>query len=602
MFIRKCDILSPYITLYFKGAKKHTSRISGLLSIIAYALILVTSLYYIVDFIIKKDPKAYSYNRYTEDAGYFPLNSSSIFNFIQLCDVKTNEPIPFDFSIIRAIGIDDVLYDDYMNNPDIILTKDHWIYGYCNNNSDTKGISNLINFKYFEQSSCIRKYYDKSKKKYFNTGDEGFRWPTLEKGCSHPNRTYYGIILQRCDKLPDFIKSQDRECISEEEITIKINKMSLSFQVIDNYPDILNYKNPLKKYFYTVTSSISNGVFIVNHLNFNPANIYTHNGIFFDNIIKETSHIFVQNEKHTKDSSNLDANQTTNGCLIGIYFWMQNSLQYYERVYSRLQDKISDIGGIYSIVESAAYILNLLVNKFIVLLDTEDLVINGDIHNFSEKKMKRKPTILRKISNLMSPPRRHYLTSKKKYENNNEPQEEQIDQISSNYQRFIKNGPDIMQNIYNIKKNNINNILIDNLDKRNNIINNNQIHILRNNNSKKQTNFPRNKTFNGYYFNEKQSQRRKSYQERIYRNKNRKTILINNENNDSIQVKIEDTDNKPIEKQNFTWFEYLWFFIHCKKNNKKMAYYENFRAKLISEENIIQNYLDIYKLNELYKF
>ena len=33
--------------------------------------------------------------------------------------------------------------------------------------------------------------------------------------------------------------------------------------------------------------------------------------------------------------------------------------------------------------------------------------------------------------------------------------------------------------------------------------------------------------------------------------------------------------------------------ICCGINDKKVKYYENFRAKLINEENIIQNYLDI---------
>ena len=214
MFIKKLDILSPYITLYFKGEKKHSSKFSGILSIITYLLVLIISIYYIVEFVNKKSPKAYFFNRYVEDAGDFTLNSSSMFNFIQICDVSTNEPIPFDYSKIRAIGSDEILYDDYMNAPDIILNKNHWLYGYCNNNSDTEGIGYLIDFKNFDKSSCIKKYYDKNSKKYYNIGEKEFRWPILEKGCSHPNRTYYGIILQRCDKIPDPIKSQDIKCSS----------------------------------------------------------------------------------------------------------------------------------------------------------------------------------------------------------------------------------------------------------------------------------------------------------------------------------------------------------------------------------------------------
>ena len=588
MFIKKFDILSPYITLYFKGEKKHSSKFSGILSIITYLLVLIISIYYIVEFVNKKSPKAYFFNRYVEDAGDFTLNSSSMFNFIQICDVSTNEPIPFDYSKIRAIGSDEILYDDYMNAPDIILNKNHWLYGYCNNNSDTEGIGYLIDFKNFDKSSCIKKYYDKNSKKYYNIGEKEFRWPILEKGCSHPNRTYYGIILQRCDKIPDPIKSQDIKCSSEQEITEYINKISLNFEIIDHYPDILNYKTPLTKYFYTVTSAITNGVYIINHLNFNPANILTHNGIFFDNIVQEHSYIFVQNEKHTIDSSSLAQNQTTNGCLIGIYFWMQNTLQYYERVYSRLQDSLSDIGGIYSIVESIAYILNLLVHNFIIVLDTEDLVINRDNKNFNERDRIQRPTILRKVNKIMNPPKRNYLVNKKRFENN-----EQDEQFSSNYQRFIRKGPDIMQNIYNIKKENINNILVDNLYQKNNI---------NNNNSNK---YEQNQENNNYYKNINiYNIRNKNYEKNVKFNEGTNRIIgkkiLSLKNDESIKEK-NDEDNSPIVKQNFTWIKDIWYLLHCGNNNNKIAYYENFRAKLISEENIIQSYLDVYKLNKLYQ-
>ena len=63
------------------------------------------------------------------------------------------------------------------------------------------------------------------------------------------------------------------------------------------------------------------------------------------------------------------------------------------------------------------------------------------------------------------------------------------------------------------------------------------------------------------------------------------------------QNEIEnENENNHIHKQDFTWFRYILYLIYCQKNDQKINYYETFRAKLISEENIIQNYLDIYKL------
>ena len=574
MFFKKIDMLSPYITLYFKGGKRHSSKFSGILSIIAYIFVVIAGIYYILDFISKQNPKAYFYNRYVDNAGDFPLNSSSMFNFIQIYDISTNEAIPFDYSKIRVIGTDEVLSNEYMNDPNIIVNKNHWLYGYCNNNTDTKGIGYLIDFKNYEKSSCIRKYYDKETKKYYNTGENGFRWPVLSKGCSNPKRTYYGIIMQRCDQVPDFIKSQGIECSSENEITELINKISLNFEIIDHYPDILNYRNPLKKYFYSVTSAFSNGVYIINHLNFNPANMMTHNGIFFDNIVQEHSYIFVQNEKHTIDSSNLGEGETTNGCLIGIYFWMQNTLQYYERIYTRLQDNLSDIGGIYSIVESVAYILNFLVHNYIIVLDTEDLVINRDINNFTRINREKRPTIFKNATKINQPPRRKYPI---KYRNHS-----QEEQFSSNNQELFKN------NRSNAKKNYIIRNINNNVDiYNNNKVNNNFIY-----EKSKDTNFTRN-NYKEYKGNESKAKIKEKYNQL---NTDRNKDGNHEKNSWTIEDDIDDIENSQIEKLKINWFIYFWNSLKCGKKDNKIDYYENFRAKLISEESIIQNYLDVYKL------
>lgn len=590
MFFKKFDYLSPPITLFFKEENQHSSIFSGILSCIAYVLVFIAGIYYTLDFINKGSPKAYFFNRYIQDAGTFPVNASSIFNFIQITDTKTNEAIPFDFSVFRAVGVDEIFYEEYMNNPNIILNSSHWLYGNCNNNTDTEGIGYLIDFSYYEQSACIRKYYDKDRKKYYNTGEEGFKWPVIEKGCSNPDRTYYGIIMQRCDKAPDILKEQDKECKTEAEITETIGKVSLKFQLIDHYADMLNYEMPFTKYFYEVTSAITNGVFIINHLNFNPANMLTHNGIFFDNQVQERSYFFTQNEKHTiNESTNLSQGQPINGCLIGIYFWMQNTLQYYERNYDRLQDVLSDIGGISSIVVTSAYLINLLVNNYIILLDTQEFVLNTDQNNFIKRRNMKRPTIFRKANEIMFPPRRVYVNQggRNKYKDESQDQ-------SSNYQKLMKDGVDIYQN--NIfgkdeKNDNYTNIYL----KRNNILNNNY----QKKNNKKRSSLrasQKTKIYSDNYmrmnFNERSSNFNKEVNFVIPKvNKNESNENDKNKDNDS-----SSNENKQINKQNFNWFKYLLYLITWGRSDVKIAYYETFRAKLISEENIIQNYLDIYKL------
>ena len=581
MFFKKLDWLSPPITLYFKGEGSHVSIYSGILSLVAYVIVVVATFYYALGFINREDPKAYFFNRYIEDAGTFPVNASQMFNFIQVSDPQSNLKVPLDFSAFRIVGFDDAYSDQYMNNPEIVRTKNHWVYGNCNNNTDTEGISHLISQDYYEQSACIRKYYDSEKQKYFKTGEDGFRWPVILKGCSHPERTYYGIIMQRCDKASEFLtENGEPTCKSATEISSVVDSVSFNFQIIDFYADMLNYDMPFTKYFYEVTSSITTDNFIIQHLNFNPAKMITHNGYFFDNQVEEKAYFFTQNEKQTVTQNGLDKEgegKSTNGCLIGVYFWMQNTLQYYERTYDRIQDVLSDIGGISSIVLTIAGILNLLIHNFIVILDTEDLALNTEQENYNSREMSRRPTIFRKANEVMFPPRRPYQPRKQSY--GNDPQQQQ----SSNYQRLMKDGVDIYPNMgsKDEKAEQYKNLYL----KRGNILNNN---------------YEGNKDpFNQQNNSKGYSGRGQNYNRTMNRqgqyNENRDTYSKNLKDETTTEKK-DDIENRPLEKQNFNWCKFLGYLICCGRTDKKMSYYEDFRSKLISEENIIQNYLDTYKL------
>ena len=462
-----------------------------------------------------------------------------------------------------------------MNDGEIAKIKDHWIYGNCNNNSDTKGISYLITQKYYEQSACIRKYYDANKKKYFSTEEQGFRWPVIKKGCSNPERTYYGIIMQRCDKASEFIKEQGPECKSSTEIDHIISKSSLSFQIIDHYADMLNYKIPLTKYFYELATGFLNNHYSVQNLNFNPASMLTHNGFFYDNEVKEDAYIFTQNEKQILNEEELNKDgKSTNGCLIAIYFWMQNTLQYYERHYDRIQDVISYIGGISSIALNTFSILNLLIHNFIVILDTEELALNSEQKNYNNlNEMIKKPKIFRKANTVM-------LFSKKSNQLRKQ-------SLNESQQQQLSNDQEVIRNVYqkNIsKEEKAEQIEKVNLKKNNNfktnLNKNNKMDSLQN--SRGNFTSTNQNNFNGNYIQQKNIQRKETAKR-------------------TMKDKTEENENKPLKKQSFNWCNYLGYLICCERTNKKIKFYKDFRAKLISEENIIQNYIDIYKNNEYIK-
>ena len=574
-------MLSPPITLYYNEEAQHSSIFSGILSIVVYIGVFVAAIYYALNFIERTSPKAYFFNKYTEDAGTFPVNASSMFNFIQLTNRDTNAIVPFDFGAFIAIGFDNAYDNQYMEDTNIIKTTDHWVYGYCNNDSDTEGISELIDFEYYEQSACIREYYDSKKKQYIKTGENGFRWPIIEKGCAHPDRTYYGIVIQRRDYAHAQINKTTPETLkNSDQINKVVEDVSLKFQIMNHYADMLNYDKPFTKIFQSITSDMTDGTYRTSHLNFNPANLYTYNGLFFENIVEETSYIYTITEKSTVQDKPASGNETaieTKGCIIAIYFWMQNTLQHYERSYDRIQDTLSDIGGVTSIIITFAYGVNLLVNNFVVLMDTGKFVTDIEQENFNRRDIQGRPSIFRRSNNIMNPPRKPYTSQKSQSNIDEEP-------MSSNYQKLMKDGINLFQmprikeekSEYYMKRN----------AKRNNMYNNDVNN--RGYNDYYYTNKPQ---YNNFRVREKQGNFKKNYGD-VISNGRKDLTYSTNRREESVEFSEKGTMS--------LFWDYISFLICCGRNNPTYSYYELFRGKLISEENIIQSYLDLCRLFKIH--
>jgi hypothetical protein len=256
---------------------------------------------------------------------------------------------------------------------------------------------------------------------------------------------------------------------------------------------------------------------------------------------------------------------------------MQNTLQYYERNYDRVQDILSDIGGISRTVSTVAFLINLLVHNYIVVLDTQDLVLSAELKNYNGRDVNQRPTILRKANDIMFPPRR------RPYQLQKHQNDSQLNQQSTNYRRLMKDPVDIYNNI---DSRNENTDLNKNFNfKRNNRVKYNNYNISKEGGDMKNINY-QDSNVGGYGRNISNEGKRNS-----------KSMTEKNLKDENIAQKNEefDIEKRPLEKQNFHWYKYLRYLICC-KDDKKIRYYEDFRAKIISEENIIQSYLDIYKL------
>ena len=217
-----------------------------------------------------------------------------MFHFLETIDTDTSTPRQTDFDAFRIIGLEE-FPDVYIRNNDL-SNYDHWLYGPCNNNSDTQGIGYLINFKKFEQNACIKKFYDKNKNNYFEVSNKNFRWPLVAKGVSNPEEKFYGVIMEKCRNDELRTLSGAGECKTIDQINGIIGSSMINFYIVDNYADVLNYKKPFRKYLYSISSGIYLGSIVQNNLNFNPVTMKTHNGIFFENVVNQPAYFFSQNE------------------------------------------------------------------------------------------------------------------------------------------------------------------------------------------------------------------------------------------------------------------------------------------------------------------
>jgi hypothetical protein len=322
--------------------------------------------YYLYELINRKDLNAFYFKSFIEESGTFPLNTSSFFHFISLgesySDYGWYEGV--NFTEYRIIGLETYLVN-YINDRNISHFN-HWIYGICNN-SDIDGISDLINYKYFEKSGCIKKYFDSNEQIYYDVGNPKFRWPVLSHGTFNDNNQFYTIIVEGCkEDTIDLILGGNQKCIYDPLIDIRTSY----FFFINHYIFVLNYKNPTIKFLDKIENGINKHDYYVNNLNIFPSLVRTHNGYIFDKIEDEKAYIYERNDVASEFNKE-------DKIYVAFNIWLKNTKNHYERTYKRIQDVIPNIGGINQVVIFISVFINKFYNNYIELTDTDALLFSS---------------------------------------------------------------------------------------------------------------------------------------------------------------------------------------------------------------------------------
>lgn len=512
MFIKRLDFISPPITIYHQGYLSHSSIMSGIISIFSVSFIIALAIYFSLELIERKDPNVFSFNSFTEDAGIFSMNSSGLFHFISTGTLPNNyEMNGVNFTDFRIIGFEESS-EAYLQDRNL-YGRNHWLYGHCNNNSDTEGIGYLIDYSFFEKSACIRKYYSIEDQQYYDTSDPKFRWPEITHGTYHKDYKVYSIVVEKCkEESLNIILGGGQQCRNfyDSDNLIAPFYGVIYFYFVNHYIDVLNYENPNIKFFYLIEGVLVQNSYSNNNININPTLVKTHNGLIFDNVVDETGYLFERNDV-------VNAKIDNNEYFTTYTIWLKNIMNYNERTYKRIQDVISNIGGIYQFIIVVSISINNLFNKYIILSDTE-ILLNTSIYKAKTFNKNKLESFKKKLNE-----------STKKDELNK----------PNNKRKFNTEKP---------------------LNKSELIKNNN----LSSSNSNCITNY-----------------------EHININKIKIENELNKENKRSSLIKKNGEKN---------FCNFLLYKFSCSKTDNIFQIFHDFRIKMISEEHLIKNHLDIYNL------
>jgi hypothetical protein len=81
---------------------------------------------------------------------------------------------------------------------------------------------------------------------------------------------------------------------------------------------------------------------------------------------------------------------------------MQNNMIYNERYYKKLEDLLSNIGGLGSFILLIGLFINSLVSYYVILLDAQDLIFSIEELNFKKDKLINKSIKLEKEVNFQT--------------------------------------------------------------------------------------------------------------------------------------------------------------------------------------------------------
>ena len=384
MNLSNLDYLSPSITLCYLGKRGHISNISGFLSIIL-SIIIIIFIAFFLSLRLKRIISSSSFYKQYENnnVNYYYFNGTELFHFFYL--KTSNLTLNKYDNLNKYIRI--IAYNDDIKN----LNSDHWIYDLCEENTDNSLLNKTIfhNKYFFQESLCLKYYYNSKTEKYFTNKETEFKYPFIKNSLNNNEILTLNVNVEKCVNNSfnfKFNNQYNYHCASDNEVSIFLSEIKEIYLYYHNHHVLVdNYKHPhyttLSYYKYNLED---NNILQINTIYYSLLKILTYNGFFLKNEINTFTVDYIK-EKITL---------INNDIILKTSFQISEYSHIYKRYYySLFKDIFPKIGGIIQLIYSIFYLINYIYYKYIYTSNAIDEIIKIenqklsiiDIQNFFKK-------------------------------------------------------------------------------------------------------------------------------------------------------------------------------------------------------------------------
>jgi hypothetical protein len=369
MPLKNLDFLSPKISLFFYGRRRHSAFLGGVLTILMVISCLTYIFYLCLDVCRHNSSTLQYYRHLFKDPEVFLFNKTKgIFHFFQFYSPKNKSYYgKFNSKYIRFFMTS--ISDEYKTNPQILSENEHWVYDNCRDRIDNEFIDDdIFTNTSFEYGICLRYYYNKIDKKYYPIEDtNNFIYPHLANIELNMNYSI-ATVIEKCDNNSILTEALGF-CADEKEIQNYLkDNYGLNFNVLQHEINPDNYSNPIYKFIYGISSILQSSKINEHNIIFVPLKTDIKGGLVLPKRKQKLTYSFYDYYKRDEELN------TNNNKIISIYNFCLSPAGYvFKSDYETIYDCFPKMGGIIQLIYYLFFGINFFYNKFTIINDTKRL-------------------------------------------------------------------------------------------------------------------------------------------------------------------------------------------------------------------------------------